>query len=211
MTHLAHRVRRLADNIADRRPDQPLSRNQRLAQHLASVAALLWEHGDDAYALAADWAATGLTSGRGTGVSSGAVSRPTETAALAELDRPDALSGYDRWLRFYRGHLEMEAEPMERILTDICTRTRRDIDPHPGTTTIVDAHTGKENRVPECAEYYCKAPALNPRRGRCDACRKWQDRWLERHPGADLADAPVVPKTVIDARTPAKRRTRAVA
>lgn len=205
MTHLAHRVRRLADDLAGAKPSQPLSRNRQLAQDLASLAALLWTLDDTAFAKAADWANTGIvTGGAGTG-SGGGPASPTEHAALAALDDPDRLASYDRWLRFYRGHLEQLARPMATILEDIGHRSGAELD-HPGTKLIVDPVTGRENRVSVCAEYFCEDGAETPRRGRCEPCRKWQDRWLEKHPGSTLADCPVVPKDVINARRVAKRR-----
>lgn len=218
MTHLAHRVRRLADNLAGTNPSATLTRNQILAQDLANLAALLWEHGDEAFARASDWANTGLVTDRGSnGSGSGGPSRPTETQALAvELAEPgkrrDALtkdkeiSSYDRWLRFYRGQLSDLATPMAKVLTDVCTVSRRDIDPHPGTKKIVDPNTGKENRVLVCAEYFCDDGAPAPVHGRCEPCHKWRARWVENHPGSTIAEAPVVPRDVIDRRAVRRRR-----
>lgn len=207
MTHLAHKVRRLADSIAANMPGEQLSRNKQLAEHLANLATLLWALDDTAFAKASDWANTGIiSSGGGTGSGAGP-SQPTEQAALATLDHPDRLAAYDRWLRFYRGHLEDLAPSMAKILDDIAHRIGVELD-HPGTLVIRDPVTGRENRVPVCAEYFCEEGAENPRRGRCDACRKWQDRWLENHPGLTLADCPVVPKDVVDARRVAKRRQK---
>ena len=133
MTHLAHRVRRMADAIAAMPSDQKLTRNQELAQHLAGLAALLWEHGDAAFARAADWANTGLVSGGGSGGGSGrGPSRPTEAQALAvELAEPgkqrdqlledQAIASYYRWLQFYRAHITELAGPMAKILREVCT------------------------------------------------------------------------------------------
>lgn len=218
MTHLAHRVRRMADAIAAMPSDQKLTRNQELAQHLAGLAALLWEHGDAAFARAADWANTGLVSGGGSGGGSGrGPSRPTEAQALAvELAEPgkqrdqlledQAIASYYRWLQFYRAHITELAGPMAKILREVCNVSRRDIDPHPGTKTIVDPHTGKENRVPVCAEYFCDDGAPAPVHGRCEPCHKWRARWVENHPGSTIAEAPVVPREVIDRRAVRRRR-----
>lgn len=219
MTHLAHRVRRMADALAEHRPAQTLSRNQLLARDLAGLAALLWTMDDVPFRKAADWANTGLVSGGGSNGSGSGPSRPTERTALAvELAEPgkqrervlrdQEVASYDRWLRFYRGHLEDMAQPMAKILEDIGSRVGAELD-HPGTTIVRDPITGRENRVPVCAEYFCDDPAPAPRRGRCEPCSKWQDRWLEKHPEATPADCPVVPKDVINSRRVARRRKNA--
>lgn len=205
--HLAHRVRRLADDLATDRA--PRSRNRRLAQQLAQLAALLWALDEMPFVRAAEWASTGLVSGGGGTGSTSEPSSPTELAAIVGLDKPDRLAAYDRWLRYYRATLPDLAGPMVKILDDIARRAGVELD-HPGTVMIVDPVTGKENRVPQCAEYFCEAGAERPVLGRCDPCRKWRERWLEKHPGASPAECPVVPKDVIEGRA-IRRKRQAVA
>lgn len=219
--HLASRVRRLADEIASTTGTR--SRNRRLAEQLAGLAALLWTLDEMPFRRAAEWADTGLVSGGG-GDGSGAssASTPVEREALAgyrDDDQPDPaevslplpkrLAAYDRWLRFYRRHLEDLVGPMAKILDDIGRRSGVELD-HPGMTKIVDPVTGKENRVAVCAEYWCEDGAVRPRRGRCEACDRWVERWLERNPGCSLSEVPVVPRGVIEDRR-IRRKRKAVA
>lgn len=55
--------------------------------------------------------------------------------------------------------------------------------------------------APTCCEPNCEDPAERGRRGRCDPCRKWVQRWEEAHPGEQ---APFVPAGVIDQRIAAR-------
>lgn len=181
--HLAHRLRQLADTLT---ASSTRNTTQRRAETILAAGVALWTEGHAALTKAHGWSGP-WPSGEQGPTGKGGHGDPTATAALS-TDEPEVR--YHQRLAHAIAFAVDNCAEVTNIIRAVQTTARR------------------ERPTEECAEHWCNDPAPQPRRGRCEPCAKWRQRWLNDHPDHTLVDCPPVPRETIDDRRIRRRRTR---